>query len=696
MSEMKNTPVTQINLQESQQKRTAFLMTLVTGLLMGAVSIASLIVTRVTGLNSYSGIYLTAALSVLGFISAYFCYQGKTTLGINILLSTILIASFFIPYSANGQSLPLAIMTGILVTSIANATLPDYLARRYLFASLFLGVGITIADLYLPSTFGTPSDARVVVPVSIGISILFLIPAIRRFNSFTLQNKLHISFILLTVIPLLILGVYTNTITRQQGYETSTTDLTEIARLTAFQIDAFIDNQLISIFVDAQDPKFEEFLILSPEEQKNTSVQKNIRSGLDALARRNTIFIRSIAIIDTNGINIIDTNDVNIGRSESNFEFFNQTFQTNQRTVTGPVFNQQNGKASLFFSSPIRNEAGRIIGVLRTEYDAGVIQSLINTIISSDENSQLISIIRKDFFVQIAYTGDQKYTYKSIQEINLNQLKNLQSKNKLLPGSMNDAVAPVNGLVLGLQNLKESPFFTIPSLSLKGNSLTTGTAIEIVPWYVVVEQSQAVLNEPLERQNRTLIFISLGLVGLTALAAIFVSRILSAPILSLSNVSNNIASGDFKARAKVETKDEIGTLAATINSMAEQLQQTFTGLEQQVSDRTNDLKQASMLSERRAQELQAISEVSRTISTEQKLEILLPLVTRLVSERFDFYHVGIFFVDTTKQFAVLQASNSEGGKRMLDAWTSSRGWFDRHRRYRSANRQTPHRPRRWV
>jgi len=74
---------------------------------------------------------------------------------------------------------------------------------------------------------------------------------------------------------------------------------------------------------------------------------------------------------------------------------------------------------------------------------------------------------------------------------------------------------------------------------------------------------------------------------------------------------------------------------------------------------------ARLLSERRAQELQAISEVSRTVSTEQKLEILLPLVTRLVSERFDFYHIGIFFVDATKQFAVLQASNSEGGKRML-------------------------------
>jgi GAF domain-containing protein len=53
------------------------------------------------------------------------------------------------------------------------------------------------------------------------------------------------------------------------------------------------------------------------------------------------------------------------------------------------------------------------------------------------------------------------------------------------------------------------------------------------------------------------------------------------------------------------------------------------------------------------------------IASEQRLDTLLTLITRLVSEKFDFYHVGIFFVDDTRQYAVLQASNSEGGRRML-------------------------------
>ena len=47
------------------------------------------------------------------------------------------------------------------------------------------------------------------------------------------------------------------------------------------------------------------------------------------------------------------------------------------------------------------------------------------------------------------------------------------------------------------------------------------------------------------------------------------------------------------------------------------------------------------------------------------LEILLNDVTSLVSSRFGFYHVGIFLVDDNREFAVLRAANSEGGKRML-------------------------------
>jgi GAF domain-containing protein len=40
-------------------------------------------------------------------------------------------------------------------------------------------------------------------------------------------------------------------------------------------------------------------------------------------------------------------------------------------------------------------------------------------------------------------------------------------------------------------------------------------------------------------------------------------------------------------------------------------------------------------------------------------------LARLISKRFDFYHIGIFLIDDKREFAVLRAANSEGGKKML-------------------------------
>jgi GAF domain-containing protein len=99
--------------------------------------------------------------------------------------------------------------------------------------------------------------------------------------------------------------------------------------------------------------------------------------------------------------------------------------------------------------------------------------------------------------------------------------------------------------------------------------------------------------------------------------------------------------------------------------MAGQLSQTLTGLEQRVAERTADLEFSRQQSVRRANELQSIGEISKIIAAEQNLENLLPLVTRLVSESLGFYHTGIFLIDSTNQFAVLQASNSMGGQNML-------------------------------
>jgi GAF domain-containing protein len=98
------------------------------------------------------------------------------------------------------------------------------------------------------------------------------------------------------------------------------------------------------------------------------------------------------------------------------------------------------------------------------------------------------------------------------------------------------------------------------------------------------------------------------------------------------------------------------------NKTLQELNQT---LEQRVASRTSELESVNTRNERRAQQFEAIAQVARATASNQDLESLLPLLAQVISEQFGFYHSGIFLLDENREYAVLTAANSEGGKRML-------------------------------
>lgn len=96
-----------------------------------------------------------------------------------------------------------------------------------------------------------------------------------------------------------------------------------------------------------------------------------------------------------------------------------------------------------------------------------------------------------------------------------------------------------------------------------------------------------------------------------------------------------------------------------------ELTQLRTSLEERVAQRTKELEIANFANERRTRQFKAVAEVTKVISTIRDLETLLPRIAELISEQFNYYHTGIFLLDAKKEFAILRATNSAGGYRML-------------------------------
>ncbi len=82
-------------------------------------------------------------------------------------------------------------------------------------------------------------------------------------------------------------------------------------------------------------------------------------------------------------------------------------------------------------------------------------------------------------------------------------------------------------------------------------------------------------------------------------------------------------------------------------------------LEGRVEARTSELK-------KRASQIEAVSSVARAIASVRDIDTLLPSITKLISQQFGFYHVGIFLLDDKQENAVLRASNSAGGLQMIN------------------------------
>lgn len=110
-----------------------------------------------------------------------------------------------------------------------------------------------------------------------------------------------------------------------------------------------------------------------------------------------------------------------------------------------------------------------------------------------------------------------------------------------------------------------------------------------------------------------------------------------------------------------------------------------------LEDRAQALQQANLAFQRRAMYLEATAQVAQAIATIFDQEALLQKIVDLVTEYFGFYHTGIFLVDETEEWAVLQAASSAGGKEMLAAGhrlsrgeESMVGWVVEHRQSRIA------------
>ncbi len=613
-----------------------------------------------------AGIFALGA--ILAFISLQIVKKGSNQTGAILLLALTQICLIIASILVAGVGFFTAISIILLTIIVSTTTLGLKLSNRALISGLiaaFIAVCVNIVQ----TPFLQVSRLQVfplqvfyaLILVVLTITVLVLI--IYRFIPFTIRLKLLITFLVLTLLPLAGISLLATRYTNSMLSDMANQGLTNSAKQTAAQLDAFFRRNQYSLASYSGDKDFVSYLSLPISERVGNSAEDQALVALKKLkdTTANTI---SFSLLNNSGTILISTDQSEGGQDQSRRDFVKAVQSGHQDVISTVEFEGNTNQASFYIITPIMDANNQFLGALNARFD--VISFYL--ILVQNENAVQNGSYPIVFDENLTRLGDPmtpQDLYKTAIPLSSDQITKLQA-NYRLP---NQPVKELSNNLTGLARLVSSAQgqFNFAADIFNNNTMMLGAVSPLATqnWKVVYIQAQSLILAPAEYQNRMAILFVALIALITSVIDLGIANLLSQPIRSLTTTAQRIANGDLLAQAHINTQDEIESLAVAFNLMTSQLRSSIESLEVRVQERTLELAKQTQKINFRVIQLQTVSDVARAIASVQNFEQLLTTVTNLTSERFNFYHVGIFLLDNAKEFAVLRAANSEGGQRML-------------------------------
>jgi len=110
-------------------------------------------------------------------------------------------------------------------------------------------------------------------------------------------------------------------------------------------------------------------------------------------------------------------------------------------------------------------------------------------------------------------------------------------------------------------------------------------------WVIVAGSYEEEIFEGVARTKFFITLVALGTIALAILLTVMLSRVLTRPVMELTDVTARMAGGDLTQKVHITTGDEIGTLASSFNRMADEVLINTRNLEEVVHVRTQEIQE---------------------------------------------------------------------------------------------------------
>ncbi|ACN16972.1 two domain fusion protein (N:Methyl-accepting chemotaxis protein-C:sensory box histidine kinase/response regulator) [Desulforapulum autotrophicum HRM2] len=395
-----------------------------------------------------------------------------------------------------------------------------------------------------------------------------------------LKLKAILTALVLALTPLFILAALNLWSVRQSLTDVANQTLTIAAEQTANRIDQFLLENLMEIRAAGQLSPFAEYLKLSPKKRPGSMEEIRVTTILRTLSRKNLFLPTPCGVLDASGINILDTKSWRMGENESQTIYFQTPIQTGAPYISPILFPSKVSRQAFFYvSGPIFNVAGIVVGVLRMQVSIAFLEDFIASTSGLAGPDSFGLLLDKNHLI-LAHSKNQGMVFKTSRPLSEQLFEQLQSAGQLPQTLRGDLAMELPTLEKALQTDTGSTVFTA---ALTPGSSQSDQAVSVAlgqaNWRVVVAQPRDTFLKPIGKQINSTLWLVCVISLIVIAVAIMVAHQLTRPILNMTDIARQIATGDLTVQVPIPSHDELGLLAQSFNDMTAQLRDLIGSLQ---------------------------------------------------------------------------------------------------------------------
>ncbi|WP_296141438.1 HAMP domain-containing sensor histidine kinase [uncultured Anaerococcus sp.] len=206
---------------------------------------------------------------------------------------------------------------------------------------------------------------------------------------------------------------------------------------------------------------------------------------------------------------------------------------------------------------------------IRNYYESALIGSMLN---QARINQLQFNNYMNRYDLSDIIIGDKNAFYRN----NESQVQILDNSGLVLFDSQASDLVGSELLSQDVNNAKEGKQGTLKSIDIQTNEEVMSLSYplnsnETQSGILRLTSSMSKVNQRIKNDMIFYIIFGISVIIITFFVALLASKRVIAPILDLIGVSEKLAAGDFKQKAKVEGNDELSELASTLNFMSDSI-----------------------------------------------------------------------------------------------------------------------------